>query len=165
MTLSFSDLIARARTPGGQKAIRYSLVSAISVAVNQVALFALFAIAHWTARSSAILASVLAGIPSYYLNRRWTWGKTGRSHLLKEVAPFWVIAFAGLVFSTWAADFAESVAKDVAESRFLQGAIVSGAALAAFGILWVGKFIFFNKVLFVTKDPDLQAALADEVVA
>ena len=165
MSLSFADLRARARTPGGQKAIRYSLVSAISVAVNQVALFVLYTGVHWTARSAAIASSALAGVPSYYLNRRWTWGKSGRSHLLKEVVPFWVIAFAGLVFSTWAADFGESVARDVTDSRVLQGAIVNFSALAAFGILWVGKFIFFNKVLFVTKDEDLRAALADEVVA
>ncbi len=165
MSVHLCDLRARARTPGAQKAIRYSLVSAISVVVNQVALFVLYTGMHWTARSAAILASVLAGIPSYYLNRRWTWGKAGRSHLLKEVLPFWVIAFAGLVFSTWAADFGESVAKDFTDSRFVQGVIVSSAALAAFGILWVGKFVFFNKVLFVTKDEDLRAALADEVVA
>ena len=165
MSLSLSDLRDRARTPGAQKAIRYSLVSAISVGVQQVGLFTLYAGLHWTARSAAITASLLGGIPSYYLNRMWTWGKKGRSHLLKEVLPFWVIAIVGLIFSTWAADFGESVAKDLTSTRLLQGMIVNFAALAAFGILWVGKFIFFNKVLFATNDEDLRAALADEVVA
>ena len=165
MSLSLTDLRDRARTPGGQKAIRYSLVSAISVAVNQVALFFLYTGLHWTARSAAIAASALGGAPSYYLNRRWTWGRKGRSHLVKEVLPFWVIAFAGLAFSTWAASFGDSVARDVASSRFVRGAIVNFSALAAFGILWVAKFVFFNKVLFATKDEDLRAALADEVVA
>lgn len=152
--------------PGAQKAIRYSLVSVVSVAVNQVSLFLLQFGFHWTAKSAAIAAASLGGIPSYYLNRRWAWGKTGRSHLLKEVAPFWVIAFAGLVFSTWAADFGESLARDhFASSRFLQALTVNLFALGAFGILWVGKFVFFNKVLFVTKDEDLRKALADEIVA
>jgi putative flippase GtrA len=141
-------------------------VSVISVGANQVALFILYAGFHWTARSAAIASAAFGGIPSYYLNRRWTWGKTGRSHLLKEVLPFWVIAFAGLAFSTWAADFGESVAKDhFPNSDLKQALTVNFFALGAFGILWVGKFIFFNKVLFVTKDEDLRQALAEEVVA
>ena len=159
------DLRERARSPVGRKAIKYSVVSAISVAVNQVALFVLHTGLYWTARSANILACVLGGIPSYYLNRRWTWAKTGRSHLLKEMVPFWVIAFVGLVFSTWAADVAERTAREVTDRRLVQGLIVNGAALAAFGILWAAKFVFFNKVLFVTRDEDLQGALADEVVA
>ncbi len=166
MNSSLSDLRDRARTPGAKKAIRYSLVSVISVAVNQVALFTLQLGFHWTAKSAAIAAAALGGIPSYYLNRRWAWGKTGRSHVLKEMLPFWVIAIAGLVFSTWAADFGESFAVDhFTSSRFLQALTVNLFALGAFGVLWVGKFIFFNKVLFVTKDDNLRHALADEVVA
>lgn len=165
MTPSLSALVARARTPGGQKAVRYSLVSAVAVAVNQVSLFVLFAGLHWTARSANIFACLIGGVPNYYLNRRWTWGRTGRSHLLKEILPFWVIAFVGLAFSTWAADFAESVARDVTDSRFSQGLIVNAASLTAFGILWVGKFVFFNKVLFAPRDPDLRAALSNEIVA
>ena len=165
MVSSLGALKARARTPGGKKAVRYSLVSVVSVLVNQVSLFVLFAGLHWTARSANIMASVIAGVPSYYLNRHWAWQKKGRSHLLKEILPFWIIALAGLAFSTWAADFAESRAVELTSSRLVQGLIVNAAAFTAFGILWVGKFIFFNKVLFVTRDEDPGAALADEVVA
>ena len=34
-----------------------------------------------------ILANVLATIPSYWLNRRWVWGKGGKSHFWREVGP------------------------------------------------------------------------------
>ena len=163
MSLSLRELKARARTPGGRKAVRYSLVSVVSVLVNQVALFVLFTFAHWTARSANITASVIAGVPSYYLNRNWAWEKKGRSHLVKEILPFWIIALAGLAFSTWAADFAETQTEHL--GRVAQGLVVNAAAFTAFGVLWVGKFIFFNKVLFVTRDEDVRAALADEVVA
>lgn len=140
------------------------LVSVITVAVSQVALFTLYAGLHWTARSSNVLACIIGGVPSYELNRRWTWGKSGPSHLLKEVLPFWAIAFVGLVFSTWTADFAESRAHEATSSRFAQAMIINAAVIAAFGVLWVVKFVIFNKVLFV-QDEDLQAALADEIVA
>jgi putative flippase GtrA len=148
----------------GQKALRYSLVSVISVAVSQTALFLLYAAAHWTAKSANIGAFFIGGIPSYYLNRRWAWGKTGRSHLWREVVPFWGLALAGLALSTWAVDAAESWAHRLADARFVQGLVLNGASFAAFGMLWVAKFFIFNKVIFV-QDEDLRAALADEVVA
>lgn len=154
----------RVRTPTGRKAFRYTLVSVISVAVSQVALFTLFALAHWKARDANIAATIVGGIPSYELNRRWTWGKTGKSHLWKEVAPFWAVAFVGLVLSTVAADMAEGWAQDLSDRRVLQALVVNGSTIVAYGGLWIGKFFLFNKVLFVADD-DLRAALADEIVA
>ena len=141
------------------------VVSGVSVVVSQVALFTAFAGFHWTARSSNVLACLVGGVPSYWLNRRWTWGKSGRSHVFKELAPFWMLAFLGLAFSTWAADAAERWALDFSDTRLVQALIVNAAVVGAFGVLWIGKFILFNKVLFVTRDEDLQAALADEIVA
>src|SRR5436190_12775411 len=88
--------------------VRYSLVSVISVIVSQIVLFA--AQSFWSARTSNIVAVCVSAIPSYYLNRAWAWGKTGKSHLMKEIVPFWSLAFLGLVFSTWAADAAETYA-------------------------------------------------------
>jgi putative flippase GtrA len=154
----------RARTPTGRKALRYTLVSVVSVGVSQVALFALFGLAEWTARSANYGAFVAGGIPSYILNRRWTWGKTGRSHIMREVVPYWGLALLGLVLSTFAVSFAEDWAHDVTDTRLVQALIVNGSSIAAFGLLWVGKFFLFNKVIFVS-DEDLRAALADEVVA
>ena len=144
-----TSLRARARSPLAQRAFRYTIVSIVSVAVFQVSIFVLYGLLSWTAKSSTILGSIIGGIPSYYLNRRWAWGKTGRSHLWREVVPFWVIAFIGLVFSTWAADFSESHAVSLTSSRVGQALVVMAATLSAYGVLWIGKFILFNKVLFV----------------
>lgn len=164
MPAALDALLARARTPGGRKAARYMIVSAITVAVSQVALFGFYVGAHWTARASNVGACIVGGIPSYYLHRHWTWGKSGRSHLLREVLPFWGLAFLGLAFSTWTADIAESYAHDASDSRLFQAMIINVAVIGAFGVLWVAKFFIFNKLMFV-KDDDLRAALADDVVA
>ncbi|MBW3669248.1 MAG: GtrA family protein [Actinobacteria bacterium] len=160
----FSSLVERVRTPGGRKALRYSLVSVVSVAVSQTSLFLFFAVGHWTAKSANIAACSIGGIPSYYLNRRWAWGKKGRSHFWKEIVPFWTLAFIGLALSTLAVDVAESWAHEIADSRLLQGMIVNAASFGAFGVLWVAKFFLFNKVIFV-QDDDLRELLAEEVVA
>lgn len=137
----------------GQKAIRYTLVSVVSVVVSQIVLASAYGLFHWTARSSSILACIIGGVPSYWLNRKWAWGKSGKSHLWREVMPFWTLAFIGLVFSTWAADFAGSYGTDHYESHLVRTGLVVFGSLAAFGILWIGKFVLFNKVMFVDRDP------------
>ena len=146
------------RTPEGRKLVRYSMVSVISVIVSQILLLFAFGLLHWSARSSNIFAVCLSAVPSYYLNRRWAWGKTSRSHLLKEVVPFWGMALLGLIFSTWAADYAESNAHQLTTSDLGARLIVNLAALAAFGILWVGKFFIFNRLMFAHQpEPSLPA--------
>ncbi len=159
MDLRPAALLERARTPEGQKWVKYSAVSVISVAVNLVFLAFTYGVLKWPARTSNIVAVSVSAIPSYYLNRSWVWGKGGRSHLLKEVLPFWGMAFIGLVASTWAADFASSHADEITSSHLLKTAIVMAANVGAFGVLWVGKFIIMNKLLFAHHPEDLPEAL------
>ena len=132
--------------------MRYSLVSVVAVAVNQIALVALFGAAHWSARSANITACAIAAIPSYLLNRRWAWGKTGRSRVFREIVPFWVLAFLGLALSTFATTWAEGATD--AYSRLTQTVTVALASLSAFGVLWVAKFVIFERVLFAPKPGD-----------
>ncbi len=148
MAATIADLRARAKTPSGVKAIRYALVSVISVVVTEVTLVILYGLLHWTARSANIAAVTAGGIPSYFLNRRWVWGKSGKSHLWKETVPFWVLNFLGLALSTWFADFAGSFGESHFDSHLIQTAIVGSASIGAFGVLWVGKFLIFNKLMF-----------------
>ena len=146
VALSPRSMLERSRTPGGRKMIRCSLVSVISVIVSQIVLF--IAQSFYSARTSNIIAVCVSAVPSYYLNRKWAWGKRGKSHLMKEIVPFWSLALLGLILSTWAADFAETNAHHITSSDLGARLVVNFAALAAFGILWVGKFFIFNKVLF-----------------
>lgn len=149
---SAGALLARARSAEAKKAIRYTLASGISVVVTQVLLAVLYVVVGLSAKWANIWAVSLASIPSYVLNRRWAWGKRGRSHLFREVIPFWALALVGLAFSTWAADWAETAFHG-------RAVFVNGASLAAFGVLWVGKFVIFNELMFKHHEPALRPAL------
>lgn len=148
---SASDVLAWARSGEGQKILKYSAVSVVSTLFSQATFILVFGVFGFTSRNSSITATVVGTVPSYYLNRNWAWGKSGRSHLLKEVIPFWVLAFVGLVFSTWGVDFTKAHT-DMVHSHVLRTATLAGAYLASFGILWVGKFLIFNRFLFVAHD-------------
>jgi len=126
--------------------LRYSMVSVVAVAVSQVVLFT--AQFFWSARTSNIVAVCVSAIPSYQLNRQWVWGKSGRSHVMREIVPFWTMALAGLVLSTWFADFAATNAHQITASHLGVKIIVNAAAFTAFGVLWVGKFLILNRFLF-----------------
>jgi putative flippase GtrA len=95
-----------------------------------------------------IVATAAGTVPSYELNRKWAWGKTGKSHLWREVMPFWVLAFIGLAVSTWWAVMAESLAQSHHFSHSTQTAVVELAVISAFGVLWIAKYAVINKVLF-----------------
>ena len=149
----------------GRTVLRYSLVSLVSVAVSQSALVVAFGLLHWTARPANVAACAVATVPSYYLNRGWTWGRRGRSRVWKEVVPFWALAFLGLAFSTWAADLGQTLARQAAVSHAATTAIVMTASLTAFGVLWVGKFAILHTVLFSEPStrprPTQQAGVVD----
>ncbi|HUS62154.1 MAG TPA: GtrA family protein [Acidimicrobiales bacterium] len=157
MNTRLASALDLARSTRGQTAIRYSVVSGISIAITATVIFVLSFFFHWTDRTAAIGGAVAAGVPSYYLNRRWVWGRSGRSRLWREVVPFWVIAFVGLAFSTWAADFAGSLGDDLTDRRVLRSLVVVGGSLAAYAALWVAKFIVFNKILFADHGDDRAA--------
>ena len=147
------DLLAGAladwtRSAEGKKALKYTAVSVISTAFSQAAFILVFGFHVFGARGSAIFATCMGTIPSYYLNRNWAWGKSGRSHLLKEVLPFWSLALVGLVFSTWAVDYTHTHISGI-HNNVEHTAILAAAYLGAFGTLWFAKFLIFNRFLFI----------------
>lgn len=148
MASSISDLRARI-TPRRKKAIKYTLVSVISVAVTLVTFLFLNGVLRVDAVLSNILSVTAGGVPSFWLNRRWAWGKTGKSHIWKEHLPFWVMNFTGLALSTWWVAVAEHWGLEHLDSHALRTLTNAGANLAAFGVLWVAKFMIFNKLFFV----------------
>lgn len=159
MNLSPASVQAWARGHEGRKFVKYSMVSVVSVIVYQIVLFVTLGLLHFSAGDANIWAVAVSAVPSYCLNRAWVWGKSGRSHLMKEIMPFWAMALIGLVFSTLVADAAKSMADDLTSVHLLRTLIVMFAGLAAFGVLWIAKFVILNKVLFAHKPEPVPGAL------
>ena len=157
--MTISDLVGKLRSPAGQKLFRYSMASVVAVCVSLVLLVIFDGLIGWNAVVSSTLATSIAAVPSYEMNRKWAWGKTGRSHLWKEVVPFWGLALLGWVCSTVAVRYMEKYAKHHHFHHSLTTTTVAVVYVAAFGVLWVAKFIIFNKVLFAHHPQDLPPAL------
>ncbi len=148
-----ASLVIRARdyvkTDGFKKLWRYSSVLVISTVLTNSLLFLFYdVIALGTAMECNIIATCITTAPAYYLNRNWTWGKNGKSHVWKEIVPFWVISFLSLVLSTVAVGIAAHNADRISDAKTVRSLLVVGANLVTYGSIWVLKFIFFNKYLF-----------------
>jgi putative flippase GtrA len=157
MPLTPAALLASARTAEGRKFFRYVVVSMISFVVGLTILGVCKGLIRWSAFTSNMASTAVATGPAYVLNRRWAWGKSGKSHLWKEVVPFWVLAFVGLAFSTYWAVFAEHLTKHL--NHLQQTAAVEGAVILAYGVLWIGKFMIINKLLFAGHPDDIEPAI------
>ena len=145
-------------THEGRKIFRYTMVSVISTAVSTIVIVLVYGVAKlWSEVPSTIFGNAVATFPSYWLNRQWAWGKSGRSHFVKEVLPFWVMSITGIGFalitSTWAHNFADSHHLH----HLARTGLVVGANVAAFGILWLLKFIILNRLFAEIADAEVGA--------
>lgn len=135
--------------------LRYASVSAVVVPLGQVLLIVFHSVLGWEAVTANIAAVGLSAIPAYMLNRMWVWGQSGRSHVTREILPFWGMAFAGLLLSTWAVDFVQG--------RTDAPLAINGASLASFGVLWIFKFFACDQLLFGGADDETHATAGDVV--
>ncbi len=154
-----SDLLALVRSPQGKKMLRYSATSVICVVLSASILAVLVGVFYWDAPTANVTTCAITTVPSYVLNRKWAWGKSGRSHLLREIVPFWVMAFIGLALSTVASAAAQSYSNHHHLSHIVHTALVDFAVIGSFGVLWIGKFLIINKYLFANQPEDLAPAL------
>jgi putative flippase GtrA len=135
------------QTPEGLKVVRYTLVSAIAALTSLIILTIVYGVLRlWTEVISTLFANVMAGIPSYILNRRWVWGKSGRSHIWREILPFWVMSLTGIGFALYTATLAHNFADAHHLHHLARTILVVGANVAAFGVLWVLKFLILNRL-------------------
>ncbi len=137
-------------TPEAKHLLKYTMVSVVSTAVSFGVLFLLFGVLKlWGEIASTVFANAVATLPSYYLNRKWVWGKGGRSHLTKEIIPFWSLSALGITVSIGGAALARHIGAVHQLSHLEQTALVLAANLVSFGVFWVLKFVIFNRMFHV----------------
>jgi putative flippase GtrA len=159
MPETLERLMVWLHTKEGKKIFRYSMVSVISTAVSFTVLFIVYGVVHiWSEVPSTVFANVVATFPSYWLNRSWAWGKSGRSHFMREVVPFWVMSALGIAFSVVGATVARHLGAN--HGHVEKTALVLIANLVSFGIFWVAKLMVFNRLFHV---PDLRDEIDQHV--
>ncbi len=142
-------VLAPARGMGSlAKFLRYSMVSVVAIVISQCVILVAAWLFHLSGIASNALGAAASTPASYELNRKWAWGKRGKSHLWREVVPFWVLTLVGLAASSGTVQIADSMAKSHHVYGLDRAFAIMGASLFAYGVVWVAKFIIFNQVVF-----------------
>jgi putative flippase GtrA len=133
------------------KFIRYTMVSGVAVIISQVTLVLCTGVFGLSAILSNTVAAVVSTPASYELNRKWAWGKSGKSHMWREVAPFWGFTLIGYLGSTGTVQLADTMTKSHDVHGLPRVLAIMGAQLFAYGIVWIVKFLVFNRIVFAVR--------------
>jgi len=147
-----------------EKGLRYIAVSSVNVIVGQGLLLLFHAVLGWNQTVANAAAVMISAVPAYYLSRAWVWGRTGKSHFKKEVLPFWIFVFIGLVFSTTMVALSAKVfgtdnipADQLTPIEKLLPNLVNAGS---FFILWIIRFFLMEKLF--TQHTELAEELLGE---
>jgi putative flippase GtrA len=131
-----------------RRLVRYAAVSAISTSVSLTVLGILVGTGAVTAGWANVIATAVGTVPSFELNRRWVWARSGKRSLLAEIGPFCALSFAGLALSTVAVSLAAGWASSAGLGTAWRTIAAETASLGTFGTLWVAQYLILDRLLF-----------------
>jgi putative flippase GtrA len=140
-------MLKRLRVPRLLLWVRYSASSVIAGVISELAFLA----CYWLG-TAPMVASVVAfaagAVPNYVLNRRWAWGRTGRADRTRELLPYVVIVVITAAAAALITTVADHWLRDRIDSHALQTVLVSTAFLGTYGVMFVLKFVLFDRLVF-----------------
>jgi putative flippase GtrA len=131
---------------------RYSASSVIAGLISELA----FVVCYWlgTAPLVATVAAFVAGaLPNYVLNRRWAWGRTGPADTRRELLPYAIIVIVTAAAAALTTTAADHWIRARIESHTWQTILVSGVFLGTYGVMFILKFVLFDRFVFARPAP------------
>ncbi len=123
---------------------RYATGSAASTVVSQGVLALLYAVG--TNVTAASFLAYVSGVPvNYLLQRRWTWGeRAGGARLVRYLVT---VGISGVVVAALTT-VSERLITAGGWSRPVEVALVTVSFLAVNGLVFLGKYVLFDRVVF-----------------
>ncbi|MCY4456901.1 MAG: GtrA family protein [Acidimicrobiaceae bacterium] len=122
------------------KALRYCAVSVVNVLVGLSTLAFALEVLHFAPLTANLTSWMISTTPAYLLSRYWVWQQFGNNSVKSEIVPFWIIALVGLVLSSVSVVALASITDNTL--------IVLLGAVAAYGVVWVAKYLILDGLLW-----------------
>ena len=132
----------------GARFARYSVGSVVAVVASEVAFVACYGTGLLGTTGSSAVAFVAGAIPNYVLNRSWTWGRRGRVRVGREVVLYALVSAVSFGASALATGATSRLAPRLTNSHDQRTALVACSYLATYGVLFIAKFVIYQKVIF-----------------
>jgi putative flippase GtrA len=149
--------VARLWARGGTF-LRYAAGSAVAVVCSEVVLVGSYALFGAGARTAAILAWLAGAVPNYVLNRRWAWRRQGRAAFLRETLPYWAITLGTAAAAVTLTTVADGWVHRAMAGRGGQSLLLGAVYLAAYGLVFIIKFVLFDGWVFSARTPSESSA-------
>jgi putative flippase GtrA len=127
------------------KLIRYGATSAIALGISEAALLVAAAFGI-NATLSAVIGNLAGIIPSYLMSRYWIWAEAGRQRVGRQVMQYWLTSLVSLAVTSLATGAISSAAPSSGTEHLM---VVGGGFLAINFVCWIGKYIVYQRFIFV----------------
>ena len=135
--------------------LRYGAGSLVAMACSELVLVGAYDVAGAGPQVAAVLAWVAGALPNYVLNRRWAWRSTEPSRSKdrggRELALYWAITLVTATAAVAATTGMDDWIKGTVTSRGEQSLLLAAAYLLAYGVVFVAKFVLFDRWVFADR--------------
>ena len=139
--------MAWSRTREGRTFLRYVATSVISTMTSETVIIVVYGSRLIPGEIQAtVVGNLVAMVPAYQLNRRWSWGRRGRSRWGTEVAPFVAMSLTGVAVALLGATYAHHLVHTHHWAHLVNTVLVAGTNIGSFAVFWVLKMMLFNRI-------------------
>ncbi len=126
---------------------RYAATSGMAFALSEATLLILYGNHLVGATTAALIANVVATVPSYLMSRYWIWKDAERTRVGRQVVLYWATSAASILLTSLATG---AIAHHIPTGHRYHLAIVGFAFLVVNVVFWLLKFVVYHKFIFPT---------------
>ncbi|WP_249011328.1 GtrA family protein [Conexibacter sp. DBS9H8] len=131
------------------KIAKYSIGSVIALGTSTVVFELLLLVGSNNTTIDSIAAFVAGAVPNWILNRRWAWQQTGDMDVLREIVGYTIVSVIALAASSLGTGLMQDyVQGHVAANSGLRSLLVTGAYVLVQALLFVVKFVIYDRWVF-----------------
>jgi putative flippase GtrA len=144
-----SALLNRIDAAYVRKVVKYAIGSLLALATSTAVFALLLLVGSNNTTIDSVAAFVAGAIPNWVLNRRWAWERTGKIEIAREVIGYSIVSLVALVASSLGTGWTQSwVRHHVAGGTGARTLLITGAYVAVQALLFVGKFVVYDRWVF-----------------
>lgn len=130
----------------GPKVLRYVGGSVVATVCSELAFVLLYGPLGVGTTWASVLGWLAGAVPNYWLNRTWTWQRTGRPSFRRELLPYLVIIVVTLVLATGVTHGLDVLLRSTGTSASLRVTLVAVAFFGVYVVMFVLRFLLLDRL-------------------
>lgn len=126
--------------------MRYAAGSAVATVCSEATFLILYGVLGSSTTLASILGWLAGALPNYWMNRTWTWGRTGRPSLRRDLLPYVAVVLTTVALAAVATSAADSGLSGAGVSSTTRSIIVGAVFLLVYVLVFVLRFFLFDRL-------------------